>query len=309
MSDKKLLALYGLKWNPFLPAIPVEALWHPPGIDTFLYRLENSVIDGGFAMVCAEPGLGKSKILQFLANRLSLMSEVVVGVMERPQSSLGDFYRELGELFGVNLSPANRYGGFKALRQRWQNHIQTTLLRPVLLIDEAQEMVTPCLNEIRLLSSSEFDSRCLLTTVLSGDTRLPERFRSTSLVSLGSRIRLRMMIEPYDPQILFGYLKHCLEQAGACHLMTESLMETLSEHASGNLRMLNTMAAELLDKAAQQELPKLDEKLFLETFSPHATTRKHRTQRPNLKGHKDEEKEQIQPTPGKGFIGTSRHTE
>ena len=288
MNDKKLLALYGLKWNPFLPDIPVEALWHPPGIDAFLYRLENLIMDGGFAMVCAEPGLGKSKILQLLANRLSLMNEVVVGVMERPQSSLADFYREMGELFGVNLSPANRYGGFKALRQRWQNHIQTTLLRPVLLIDEAQEMVTNSLNEIRLLSSSNFDSRCLLTTVLCGDTRLPERFRSTALVSLGSRIRLRMMIEPYDPQVLFGYLKHCLEQAGAAHLMTEPLMEALCEHASGNLRMLNTMAAELLDKSAQKELPQLDEKLFLETFSAHATTRKHRPNKQIVKGHKNE---------------------
>lgn len=96
------------------------------------------------------------------------------------------------------------------------------------------------------------------------------------------------MIDPYDPQVLFGYLKHCLEQAGAAHLMTESLMETLSEHASGNLRMLNTMAAELLDKAAQQELPKLDEKLFLETFSPHATTRKHRNHKTIGKERKDE---------------------
>jgi hypothetical protein len=62
--------------------------------------------------------------------------------MERPQSSLGDFYREMGDIFEVNLSLANRYGGFKALRERWLKHTQTTLFRPVLLIDEAQEMLT-----------------------------------------------------------------------------------------------------------------------------------------------------------------------
>lgn len=228
-------------------------------------------------MICGEPGLGKSKNLQLLANRLDLMSDVVVGVMERPQSSLADFYREMGELFGVDLSPANRYGGFKALRERWRNHIQNTLFRPVLLIDEAQEMFANCLNEIRLLTSANFDSQCLLTTVLCGDMRLPERFRSPALVSLGSRIRLRMMLEPYDLQVLLSYLKHCLEQAGAVHLMTESLMETLSQHASGNLRLLNIMAAELLDKAAEKELTKLDEKLFLESFSASFLPRKRRT--------------------------------
>jgi general secretion pathway protein A len=277
MNNKKLLALYGLKWNPFSPNIPVEALWRPPAIDSFLYRVENLIMDGGFAMICGEPGLGKSKNLQLLANRLALMSDVVVGVMERPQSSLADFYREMGELFGVDLSPANRYGGFKALRERWRSHIQSTLFRPVLLIDEAQEMFAGCLNEIRLLASANFDSQCLLTTVLCGDMRLPERFRSPMLVSLGSRIRLRMMLEPYDLQVLLSYLKHCLEQAGAAHLMTEPLMETLSQHASGNLRLLNIMAAELLDKAAEKELPKLDEKLFLESFSPNLSPRKRRT--------------------------------
>jgi len=70
MNDKKLLALYGLKWNPFLPNIPVEDLWVPPAIESFLFRVENLVMDGGFALVCGEPGLGKSKNLQMLAHRL-----------------------------------------------------------------------------------------------------------------------------------------------------------------------------------------------------------------------------------------------
>lgn len=43
-------------------------------------------------------------------------------------------------MFGVELKPNNRWGGFKALRERWQAHLEKTLLRPVLLIDEAQEM-------------------------------------------------------------------------------------------------------------------------------------------------------------------------
>ncbi|OEU53998.1 MAG: general secretion pathway protein GspA [Desulfuromonadales bacterium C00003096] len=275
MNDKQLLALFGLKWNPFLPNIPVEALWSPPGMDNFIFRIENLVMDGGFALICGEPGLGKSKNLQILSHRLGRLEDVVVGVMERPQSSLSDLYREMGHLFGVNLSPANRYGGFKALRERWQEHIKSTLFRPVLLVDEAQEMVTCCLNELRLLGSADFDSRCLLTVVLSGDLRLPERFRSSALVSLGSRMRLRMMLEPYSKDVLHNYMKHALQEAGAPHLMSQTLVETLVDHASGNLRLLNTMAADLLDAGAQKELTQLDEKLFLEIFSRNPATRGH----------------------------------
>ncbi len=108
MNNKQLQAIFGLKWKPFLPNIPVESLWSAPEIDTFLFRVENLVMDGGFAMMSGDPGLGKYKNLQLLAHRLGQLDSVIVGVMERPQSNLGDFYRELGELFGVNLSPANR---------------------------------------------------------------------------------------------------------------------------------------------------------------------------------------------------------
>ena len=214
MNDKKLLALYGIKWNPFLPNIPVEALWPPSGmgIDTFLFRVENLIMEGGFALICGEPGLGKSKTLQVLANRFGRLGDVVVGVMERPQSNLSDFYRELGVLFGVNLSPANRYGGFKALRERWRDHIKNSLFRPALLIDEAQEMFTACLNELRLLGSTHFDSQCLLTTILCGDMRLPERFRSTALLSLGSRIQVRLVLEPLGRDDLLNYLEHTLDR-------------------------------------------------------------------------------------------------
>jgi type II secretory pathway predicted ATPase ExeA len=267
MNNKKLLALYGLKWNPFLPDLPVEALWHPPGIDNFFFRIENLVMDGGFALICGEPGLGKSKNLQLLAHRLNRLADVVVGVMERPQSSLSDFYRELGELFGVNLSPANRYGGFKALRERWRSHIKSTLFRAVLIIDEAQEMFTACLNELRLLSSTHFDSQSLITTIICGDMRLPERFRTGALLSLGTRIRVRMVMEPYSKDVLLGYLDHCLAQAGATHLMSNQLRETLVDHSGGNLRVLTTLATELLERAAEKDLTQMDEKLYLEVFS------------------------------------------
>jgi len=271
MNSKTLLALYGLKWNPFLPNIPAEALWRPPGIDTFFFRIENLVKEGGFALICGEPGLGKSKNLQLLVNLLAPMGDLIVAVMERPQSSVADFYREMGALFEINLSPANRYGGFKSLRTRWREHFKNTLLKPVLLIDEAQEMVTPCLNELRLLGSAHFDSECLLSTILCGDNRLPERFRNLALVSLGSRIQVRRHIEPYSKDDLIDYLQHAINKAGAPQLMTQPLMMTLAEHAGGNLRVLNAMALELLGEAAQREVAQLNEKLFLEVYSRNPT--------------------------------------
>jgi len=274
MNDKQLLAYYGLKWNPFLPGIPVEALWHPPQMNSFIFRLENMTMNGGFALISGEPGLGKSKTLQIIAHKFSKLDEVIVGVMERPQSSVSDFYREMGVLFSVNLSPANRYGGFKDLRDRWKNHVKTTLFRPILLIDEAQEMLTGCLNELRLLNSVDFDSQNLLTTVICGDDRLPERFRARTLISLGSRMQFRLKLDPYTRDDLLDYMGHCLNQAGAPHLMTKTLIKTLVDHCAGNLRVLNNMAAELLASGIEKELSQLDEKLFIEVFSRQPSNKK-----------------------------------
>ena len=268
MNNTDIRSLFGLKYNPFLPDLPPEALYDIPGTASFGLRVRSMAEHGGFALITGEPGLGKSKTLQKIAHQLEQIPDLTVGVMQRPQSKLGDFYRELGELFHVNMSPSNRYGGFKALRDRWKSHCQSTLLKPVLLIDEAQQVSSECLTELRILQSHQFDSQSLLFTILCGDNRLPDRFRTADLLPLGSRIGTRLVLEPLSPEQLQDYLDFALEQAGNSQLMSDELILTLSGHAANNLRVLNQMAAELLAEAAQQNLPRIDESLFFKLFSP-----------------------------------------
>ena len=268
MNNTDIRSQYGLKYNPFLPDVPPEALFTIPGSERFTLRIQTMANHGGFALITGDPGLGKSKTLQQIAHSLEQIPDLTVGVMQRPQSSLGDFYRELGELFNVGLSPANRYGGFKALRTRWKTHCQSTLLRPVLLIDEAQQVSTECLTELRLLQSHHFDSQNLLFTILCGDSRLPERFRTADLLPLGSRIGPRLVLSPLSPEQLQDYLNFALEKAGHPQLMSPELIRALAAHAANNLRVINHMAAELLTAAAERNLPRIDESLFFELFSP-----------------------------------------
>lgn len=264
---RTLLQTYGLKFHPFRPDVPIEALYVTPTLDAFLRRVELSIADGGYVMITGDPGTGKSVALRLLKKRLDGLRDVVVGIIEHPQSRISDFYREVGDLFGVPLQAHNRFGGFKAIRARWTEHISTTCSRPVLIFDEAQEVINSVFCELRVLASKDLDSRQLLCVILAGDQRLPERLRSPELLPLGSRIRRRLVLEAASSDELLACLEHLLETAGNSALMTEELKATLVDHAVGNHRILMNLCDELLSVAADRGLPKLDEKLYLDVYA------------------------------------------
>ena len=270
-----LLSLYGLKHNPFTPNVPTTSLHVYSTLENFCWRIENNLIkEGGFALISGDPGTGKSVGLRLLSEKLAQIRDVQVGILTHTSARLSDFYRELGDIFGVPLSAHNRWNSFKNLREKWKTHMKSTLLHPVLLIDEAQEMPVCVLNELRLLTSAQFDSQILLSVVLAGDQRLNEKLSREELIPLGSRIRVRFNTEYADIEQLMESLQHLLASAGNPRLMTQALMQTLCDHAMGNYRALCTMAAELLATAARQEKTQLDEKLYLECFAVPKPTRK-----------------------------------
>jgi type II secretory pathway predicted ATPase ExeA len=129
------------------------------------------------------------------------------------------------------------------------------------------------LSELRLLASTHFDSRPILTVVLSGDDRLLELLRLPKLIPLGSRIGPRLPFAHATPKQLNELLAHLLTKAGNPRLMTPGLIATLCEHAAGNCRVLCNMAAELLAEGIRRETTQLDEKLYLELFGPSSRSR------------------------------------
>jgi type II secretory pathway predicted ATPase ExeA len=146
--------------------------------------------------------------------------------------------------------------------------VVATRIKPVLLVDEAQEMEPSVLSELRILASSDFDSTSLLTVILCGDRRLFELLRHEDLVPLGTRIRTRLHTAPASREELLTLLSHALSKAGNATLMTAQLMDTLVDHAAGNYRVLMTMGADLLAHGMAREVEQLDEKLYLEVYQP-----------------------------------------
>lgn len=271
---QKIKSIYGLKWNPFTSDLPIEGIASPPKWDHIFWRIENMVMDGGFGLVQGSSGLGKSIFMRTLYDRLSRIREIQVQVLNRPQSGAADFYRELGSLFNVPLSPSNRWAGFTKLRERWQEQIRASLLRPVLLIDEAQEMNTAVMSELRLLTSKQFDSQILLTVIMAGDHRLSEKLKEPDLIPLGTRFRSRLVLEPMSKDELINLLTETTTKAGCAHLLTDEVKVTLAEHALQNPRIMMCQAAELLNYAAHHDRRQIDVELFFELYPPQSRKKK-----------------------------------
>lgn len=104
--------------------------------------------------------------------------------------------------------------------------------------------------------------------VLAGDARLIEKLRREELIPHCNRIRIRSTTEVASRGELLACLEHLSAQAGSTSFMTQQLRHTLCDRAAGNYRMLTPLAAELLAVAAQREVAQLDEKLYLQVFSP-----------------------------------------
>jgi general secretion pathway protein A len=273
-TNQKLHSQFGLKWNPFLPEIPTEAMVIDETTKKFCWRVEQVVMDGGFAMVTGDPGTGKSVTLRHLNDHLASMQELAVRIITRPQSGIRDFYRELAELFDVPIRQNNRYNNYTTLRTQWRSHIKSSLLRPVLLIDEAQEAHEDVLNELRLLTSIDLDSKNILAVVLAGDNRLPEKLRAPVLMPLESRVRIRHHLDKRPQQDLALILQETILKAGNSSLMTEAVIQSTAEHAMGNLRAMMMIGNELLCQASEDQETQIDENLFFKVFKSATKKRK-----------------------------------
>ncbi len=172
--------------------MPAAALWSPPP-DTELLLAHRT--PDRRRRLCPDRGRARrrqSAALRILSEHLTGLRDLCVGTLTRPQAKMADFYRELGQPFSVPLSPNNRWHSAKSLREKWLAHIEAAAYRPVLIIDEAQEMNSPVLSELRLLASAELDSRSILTIILAGDQRLANRLEEPDLLPVASRIRSRL---------------------------------------------------------------------------------------------------------------------
>ena len=204
---------FSLKERPFSLTPDPEFLFlsgsHQRALDHLLFGLESGE---GFIVVTGDIGVGKTTVCRALLRRLPerFATALVVNTLLTEKELL----RTILDDFGAPVPDGTRKDLLDALNRFLLAEAEGGR-RPVLIIDEAQNLSPPLLEQVRLLSNLETEKRKLLQIVLFGQKELQEKLRLPQLRQFDQRITVRATILPLDLRETSRYIQHRMSVAGA----------------------------------------------------------------------------------------------
>lgn len=252
---------WGLARKPFANSPDPAFVYHALGFDEGFARLLYDVteIRGGLSLVTGDIGCGKTMLAHALADRLAGTPHAV-RVLRTPRLTPVQLLRAVGEATGMDRPPRAKHALVEALAAHLaERHAAGD--RPVLLVDEAQLVPRPLLEEIRLLTNFENRTDKHLHVVLLGQPEL--RARIAAEPQIDQRIGLRYHMAPLEPEEVAGYVRHRLTVAGAAErqIFDDEASGALAIRSQGIPRLVNNLATQALFVGALRRLSSIDAQL------------------------------------------------
>jgi general secretion pathway protein A len=251
---KDLQALFGFHKTPHTRELAENEHFPLPHIDEAKGGVLGAVKERMSAALVAPAGAGKTTMLRMIRAELP---EARYCVRYVKVTSLGnrDMCREISAACG--MPPA---GNYPALVRKLQDHfegcLETSGLRPVLLLDEAHDLRPETLAMLRILTNFDMDSRLVLSVVLAGQPPLAKMLKRDELQSLAGRIAHFATLRLLSRDETKKYIKHRCAVAGAADFpFDKGACESIYELTRGNLRAIDALALKALGKAAATEDP------------------------------------------------------
>jgi general secretion pathway protein A len=236
-----LLSFYGLQQQPFDVTPDPAYLYFTPSHRAALTSLKEGIEHfRGFMMLVADPGMGKTTLLNRLMEELAESARIVFLFQTQCTS------REL-LCFILNELEVDHTGmDVVAMHRALNQALLEEMLRGrrfVLVVDEAQNLSEPVLETIRLLSDFETTHSKLIQIVLAGQPQLADSLMRPSLVQLRQRIAALSSLKPLDATETAEYITHRLRSAGwtGNSLFTSEALEAICELSGGVPRSINNL--------------------------------------------------------------------
>ena len=200
----------------------------------------------GFLLITGKPGTGKTTLVKELLGELE-MTRYKVSTLVSTQLEADDLLRSVAYSYGIPVETSNkatilqRLNSYLKGRRNDRNHT-------ILIVDEAQDLSEPALEELRLLTNFEYDNKPLLQVFLVGQPQLSEKLDASSMEQFRQRITVAANMEPLKERDVGEYIQHRLSTAGWKNdpAINAELYAYIHQYTSGIPRQINQLCSRLL---------------------------------------------------------------
>jgi general secretion pathway protein A len=249
------LAFFGLNEKPFAITPDPRYLFlgerHAEALAHLVYGITEA---GGFIQLTGEVGTGKTTVVRSLLGQIPASAEVAL--ILNPQMTAPEFLLTICEEIGIGVNDSAQ-GSVKELVDILNHYLLRAHAdgrRVVLVVDEAQNLDAEVLEQVRLLTNLETETRKLLQIILIGQPELRELLARTELRQLAQRVTGRYHLDPLEPPETAAYVRHRLRIAGATReIFSPGALNALHRRAGGIPRLINVIADRALLGAFTQD--------------------------------------------------------
>ncbi len=239
---------YGFAEKPFSLTPDPKYLYrsesHANAFDLLQYAIRRRE---GFVAITGDIGTGKTTLCRALLEQIDRAT--FTALVLNPFLTEEELLKRILQDFGVVSRDEARSGRLAhATKQELIETLYDFLLglvalkaSAVLIIDEAQNLPMPVLEQIRILSNLETDKEKLLQIILVGQLDLQTLLRAPQLRQLDQRISIRYELQPLDRDGVAAYIAHRLAIAGAATAVgfTSDAIDAVHRFSGGIPRLIN----------------------------------------------------------------------
>lgn len=250
-------SFFGLKANPFNvnpdPRFLFVTQHTREALACLAYGIQNRK---GFMLLTGEVGTGKTTILNKLMEWLRTQ-RVSSAFVFNPRLEVIQFFDFMFADFGIPCKSRDK-SQFLLKLNHWLLERYQAREAAVLIVDEAQNLSSEMLEEIRLLTNLETSTEKLLQIILSGQPELEQKLKLPELRQLRQRITLRCRTHSLSGDETGAYIEQRLKIAGANGLpiFTPESIEVVSKYSQGIPRVINLLCEHsLINAFVEQKKP------------------------------------------------------
>jgi general secretion pathway protein A len=239
-------SFYQLQSNPFNTSPDPRFLYMMPHTREALAGLEYGIsARKGFIVLVGEVGTGKTTLLRRALGSFS-QGRVFSAFIFNPRLEVLDFLEFVLSDFGITPTSRTKSGMLIQLN-RWLIERFRQQETCVIVVDEAQNLSSELLEEIRLLTNLETSSEKLVQIILSGQPELEDKLRQPELRQLRQRISLWCRTQAISADQTGDYIAQRLLIAGRSEpIFSDDAIAAIHRASRGIPRIINLLCEHAL---------------------------------------------------------------